>query len=249
MYHFLLGGYDLEMLEIRKILEIHNQPFTDLNLSWGATLDAYQEAIQANPNHVFVGIELVIKDNSVIPQNYIEIDHHNEKAHLPASIEQLASVLGVNLTRHQQLVAANDKGYIPAMRQMGASEDEIEYIRYLDRQAQGVTEEMEQMALSSLKKGRFEHDVFVIETPLDKFSPIVDRLNQNKILIYNHETLNYYGVGINKLAESFKNLIDSQKAYHGGGDSGYFGTVAGAFSQTELNTIISQIIAHVADYP
>ncbi len=69
MYHFLLGGYDLEMLEIRKILEIHNQPFTDLNLSWGATLDAYQEAIQANLNHVFVGIELVIESETCLQRN------------------------------------------------------------------------------------------------------------------------------------------------------------------------------------
>ncbi len=245
-YHFLLGGYDLEMLEISQLLLANKQQFSDLHLSWGATLDAYTHVLSADQDVVFVGIELGIGSHTTLPKNYIEIDHHNEKSHLPSSIEQVADLLGISLTRHQQLVAANDSGYIPAMRAMGASNEEIQHIRKLDRQAQGVTDTMEQMALQSLKNLRFEQGVCVIKTPLEKFSPIVDRLNEKKLLICNNETLNYYGEGVGLLAAQFHNFITAHKAYHGGGQSGFFGTATGAFSETELNALIPQIIAHVA---
>jgi hypothetical protein len=44
-YSFFLGGYDLEMLEIRKILEScgykENEDFFDKKLKWGAKLSEY----------------------------------------------------------------------------------------------------------------------------------------------------------------------------------------------------------------
>lgn len=244
-YHFLLGGYDLEMIEIRRLLEDNRQLFTDKKLSWGASLEDYQDVTEAQSDHHFVGIELTVRDTMLIPARYFEIDHHNEKSYLPASIEQVAELLNITLTRHQQLVAANDRGYIPAMRAMGASETEIKHIRRLDRKAQGVTDEMEAQAEESVQKAIHKQGVLVVETPLDKFSPIVDRLNTKKLLIYNFITLNYYGEGVKQLSEVFKDLISAKKAYYGGGDSGFIGTVAGAFSETELNQIIETILNHV----
>lgn len=124
-YIFLLGGHDLEMIEIRKILESNSLKFIDKDLSWGAVLSSYQEHF--NDTSFFVGIELV--RDVLQPKNYIEIDHHNDKSHLPSSIEQLAELLGIRLDRWQTLVAANDKGYIPAMLAMGASRDETREMR------------------------------------------------------------------------------------------------------------------------
>ena len=43
------------------------------------------------------------------------------------------------------------------------------------------------------------------------------------------------------------NLIEKKKAYHGGGDNGYFGIVVGAFSETELNNIIQEILKNVTE--
>lgn len=247
MYHFLLGGHDLEMIEIRRILEVNNIAFTDNNLAWGAALDDYKAILTQHPDKHYVGVELAIKDASVIPKNYIEIDHHNDKTYLPASIEQIAELLNISLSRYQQLIAANDRGYIPAMKEMGASDEVIQQIRQLDRKAQGVTEEMEQLALESLSNARLEKDVVVIKTPLDKFSPIVDRVETKKLLIYNSKTLNYYGNGVKQLTIIFNNLIKKKKAYHGGGDKGFFGTVVGAFSETELNNLIQEILKNVTE--
>jgi len=40
---FLLGGHDLEMTEIKKILESHSIDFLDAGLAWGASWDDYQK--------------------------------------------------------------------------------------------------------------------------------------------------------------------------------------------------------------
>ncbi|MBK9452548.1 MAG: hypothetical protein IPN95_24600 [Bacteroidetes bacterium] len=96
---FLLGGYDLEMVEIRRLLESCNlqegRDFADLRLGWGAKLSAYA-AVLEDPqfsNRVFAGIEL--GEDITPPDGYLRIDHHNELSHLPAAIVQVAELLGV----------------------------------------------------------------------------------------------------------------------------------------------------------
>ncbi|MCX6272658.1 MAG: hypothetical protein NTU44_15850 [Bacteroidetes bacterium] len=118
---FILGGHDLEMLEIRKILESGNLIFYDFNLDWGAKLSSYLPVF--DDSSTFVGIELIMYIEP--PLHYIEIDHHNEKHALPSSIKQLAEMLNISLNRWQLLVAANDRGYIPAMQAMGANKKEV----------------------------------------------------------------------------------------------------------------------------
>ncbi|MEX0967663.1 MAG: hypothetical protein WD077_10520 [Bacteroidia bacterium] len=117
-YVFLLGGHDLEMAEIRKLLEQHSLPYHDGGLSWNnATLSAYKDIW--DDQRFFVGIEL--REDISPPPKYISIDHHNERSDEPASIAQVAKLLGITIDRWQQLVAANDRGFIPAMERMGAT--------------------------------------------------------------------------------------------------------------------------------
>ena len=42
---FLLGGHDLEMAEIKQILEEHRVRYYDYNLVWGACLSAFRNII------------------------------------------------------------------------------------------------------------------------------------------------------------------------------------------------------------
>ncbi len=139
---FLLGGHDLEMIEIGIMARKAGYTVLDKNLTWNnANLSAY--AAQLNEKDYFVGIEL--KEDITTPKNYFPIDHHNENSHKQSSIEQVAKMLGIELTRDQQLVAANDSRYIPGMIAMGATPEEIADIRLRDRKAQGVTELDEQL--------------------------------------------------------------------------------------------------------
>jgi len=247
---FLLGGYDLEMLEIKKLLLTYRKQnnnaieIADLKLSWGAKLSSYQTYLNKAENYTTIyGVEL-IKDIEA-PDNYVTIDHHNELAHRPAAIIQIAETLGVALNRQQQLVAANDSGYIPAMLAMGATEIEIEDIRKADRQAQGVSQADEQQAKIDVQNGYWQKDVFVIETKLNHFSPITDRIwKHTKKIVFNKTEVNYYGTNKPLLVNHFEEMLNANKAYHGGDEKGYFGFCDYAENSTFY---VKQVIEIVAD--
>ncbi len=228
---FLLGGHDLEMKAIAKLLTSNHVPYLDANLSWDNALwEAYLqppykaqlEAALAQVQPLY-GIEL----RGSIPDGCQLIDHHNKQEDQPSSIDQVSKIIGHTMTRWEELVAANDTGYIPALMQMGASDEEIEKVRRADRQAQGVTEEDEELALKSIG----EHmevspdELIVVRSLTSRFSPITDRLygQANRLLVYHDRDLNYYGEGKEKLVSHFDDLLKADNAYHGGGSSGFFG--------------------------
>ena len=254
---FLLGGHDLEMVEIISMLKgegfvdgvklpENHLLYFDNNLVWGAKWSNYDTVLrdQKYSSYIIYGIELT-KDIE-LPPNCKIIDHHNELPAEPTSIEQIATILEVTLDRKQLLVAANDHGYKPAMRAAGATEQEIQEIRMLDREAQGVTAEEEKIAAQSITDARSINEVTIIFTTLTKFSPIVDRLDADKLIVYNSNALCYYGIGAKKLGEKYlHNLVEAKKAYYGGGENGFFGVVANSFTETELNNqVIPVIIKH-----
>ena len=245
-YIFLLGGHDLEMLTIRQLLEIYEQAYVDKQLSWGACLSAYNDYLQMD-GKTFVGIELIYdKENlSTIPDNYIDIDHHNERSNEPSSIEQIAHLLGITLNREQLLIAANDKGYIPAMQKSGASSAEIERIRKMDRKAQGVNEEDEHQAIIDIKNNLlFRDNIYEIYTKIHHFSPITDHLfgQYDHLIVYTDKELTYYGIDKNKLVSHFIDLIKQNKAYSGGLDAnGFFGIGKGHFDKAGIETFLKEI--------
>ncbi|WP_035571781.1 hypothetical protein [Halonatronum saccharophilum] len=242
-YLFLLGGKDLEMVEIRKILENEGLNFIDKDLSWGAKLSHYKEEIgEITEDKTIVGIEL-LKDMEV-GQEYIEVDHHNQSTDKPSSIEQIAKLLDIDLNRFQRLVAANDKGYIDAMKDLEATKEEIEEVRLRDRRAQGVSREDERLARESIEDNKKIYgDLVVVKAKTDKFSPIADRLYPTeKLLIYTDKELTYYGVGARELGERYMKEYGEEKVYYGGGDDGYFGFGKGAFSSEKIEKRVEEVI-------
>jgi hypothetical protein len=90
-YVFLLGGHDLEMVEIRKLLLAEGYSLIDKNLEWGARRQDYDHEIKNldNDGKTFIDIELSNKDN--MSKDAIYIDHHNEWSGDPASIEWISN--------------------------------------------------------------------------------------------------------------------------------------------------------------
>lgn len=228
---FLLGGHDLEMITIKQML-IENgfseeKSIADHHLQWGAKLSEYQNLF--NDVGTFVGVELIPDIDP--PPHYINIDHHNENCNKSSSLEQIMDLLKkelgyfIEFTRELQLIAANDKAYIPGMIKMGATSDEIADIRHRDRQAQGVTNEDEKLAEQSIRENLTnENGIKVVKSLTAKFSAITDRLDPcDKLLIYTDNELTYYGEGVSMLILAFDRLIKQKKAYSGGGDKGFFG--------------------------
>ena len=241
---FLLGGYDLEMLTIKQMLEGKNDCIIlDKHLQWdNARLSVYKDALSGFAGYDIYGIEL--QEDISLPLNYHRIDHHNDWADKPSSLEQVAEILGEVLSFYQQLVAANDRGYIPAMLALGASQEEIDDIRRKDREAQGVTEEDETLAEKAIAENLYIYKgVTVVKAFTSRFSPICDRLYPYKrLLIYTDAEWMFYGEGKTKLVRLLTEDISQKKVFHGGGDNGYIGAVQYAYDKTAIEKFIKQTI-------
>lgn len=246
---FLLGGHDLEMNTIAGLLEERHLQYKDRSLQWNnAYLSQYEQEISLfrdNPSLKIYGIEL--QEDIIAPGNYVRIDHHNQFAHLPSALEQIAQLLHQPLNRWQQLVAINDKAYIPGLEMAGASKDEIAHIRFEDRKAQGVSEKDELLAEKAILENREEiADLVIVRAYTSRFSPICDRLYPFKqLLIYTDKEFVYYGNEADLLRTKFKEALSSGKMFFGGGDKGYLGGKQAAYSSDELKTIINQIKQYV----
>lgn len=249
-YIFLIGGYDLEMLEIKKILLEKGIDFLDKKLSWGAKWTDYSEYFELTKykDKTFVGIEL--GDKEYMPDDAIDIEHHNFDSDKPSSIEQIASLLNIKLNRWQNLVAANDKAYIQGLESLCATKEEIKKIRTADKKAQGVTPEYEEKAKKAVEKSlKWHNNIAVIKTDIDKFSPITDLMygKSDKLIIYNDATLNYYGFLPDNLLEAFEEEIKKDKAYYGGKKSnGFFGLAKSHWNKASIVEQKEEIIKLIA---
>ncbi|MGC8866147.1 MAG: hypothetical protein ACP5O2_10565 [Bacteroidales bacterium] len=238
---FLLGGYDLEMLTIRRLLKRKGYNFVDKKLSWGAKLSAYKESFDTL--HHYIGIELI--DDITPPARYTSIDHHNNDYEKPSALEQVAALVGHSLTRYEQLVAANDKGYIPAMQALGASKEEILRIRRKDRAAQGISLKEEKIILNPAHL-QIEQigEILVVQTPFERFSPIVDYFYpQRHLIVFNDHELMYYGSLTARLVDILQSLLKENKIFYGGNPPSFLGTGKGFFSKPELEILKNQIIS------
>lgn len=250
-YVFFLGGHDAEMLAIREILETNSVPFFDKNLTWGATLSIYKEELARIPeDKTPVLVELRL--DSEYPARAIIIDHHNDRAgkYQKTSLEQTAELLGITLNRRQRLISANDRGHIPAMRELGATLEEMQEIRIYDRRCQGVTDEDERLAEESIQK-RSEplgNQAIYINSLTEKSSPVMDRIYdkfRHIFIITPSNDLSYFGTGdmIEKLELLYKKLqyIDPRIIYWKGGnlpDTGFFGSVH-AINKNEIKKLLT----------
>lgn len=208
---FFLGGHDLEMTTIRDLLEKYTPGrFHDKGLYWGAKVSDYGREIEAAiaMGETPVLVELTV-DMELKPDSVIIIDHHGKGAGFdkPTSLHQVFDILNLSgevWTRWFDLVAANDRGYIPAMIRAGAALDEIAAIRAADRVAQGITPEEESegeraaaraevLAGGMLTIVRLGH----IRTAAvaDCMEPALGGLGYKNLLVISPMQVNFFGAG------------------------------------------------------
>ena len=280
-----MGGKDLEMQQIANMLKEHGIKFCDKQLSWDrAKVSAYQEELEAYkdmPCEVY-GVELqedwyVGNDGNIqMPANYTAIDHHNENSSRKSSLEQVADLLGVELSRFQRLVAANDSAYLDGLRALKATSEDIRRIRSLDRQAQGVTEEEEQDAIQAVNEAqKINRNLWLVKSRHSRFSPICDRINNvaavdtpmedvpHNYLIYTDNEWTFYGCARDYVKDFlfyslYKHTEDKEKntsneekkqgIYSGGTSHGYLGRKADSLSGEELKKEIEDIVCAMSNF-
>lgn len=245
---FLLGGQDLEMQTIEEVLRDNGVCFENRHLRWdNAFLSGYKDVVNeyaGNPEVTLYGVELM--EDIETSANYVRIDHHNDFAGRPSSLEQVMTVLGLPMNWRERLIAANDARYIPGMESIGATSTEIAKIRLADRRAQGVTDEDERAAELAVRQVSGDAStLYVVQTGIHRFSPICDRLYPyRRLLIYNATEFMFYGEGIPKLRALLAREISQKTVFFGGGDHGYIGCTAGKYTPSEIGVYIDKIKSH-----
>lgn len=194
------GGYDGEMVEIINSCRKAGVEVVDKHLGWGASASAYAEeiakAVSEGKTPVLVELTLDIEVSSTA----IIVDHHNEYAGKPASILQVLDLLGVEPSREQQLIAANDCGYIPGMLALGATPEEVAKVRLLDRSAQGITPEQESEAERAIAAAETVNGVTIVRMAHSKTATVCDRLfnpakEQHLLILSEDGESNFFGNG------------------------------------------------------
>ena len=198
-YVIFCGGYDAEMVEVINVCREAGVGVVDKHLGWGAAASAYTEeiaqALSAGKTPVLVelsGAEAIA--------GAIVVDHHNENAGKPASILQVLDLLGMEPSRRQQLIAANDAGYIPGMLALGATAEEVAEVRLLDRSAQGITPEQETEAERAIAAAETVNGVTIVRMAHSKTATVCDRLfnpekEQRLLILSGDGESNFFGNG------------------------------------------------------
>ncbi len=235
---FLLGGKDLEMEEIKSVLDSKKLKYLNNTLSWDdATLRQYEK--QLNTDTTYYAIELNIDDTNAIDKKLLStydiriIDHHGDKHnHKEASLLQILKLLEEIPTPRQKLIAVNDARYIEGMLCLGATDKEIKDIRDADRESQGVVLHDDTTAKIDVKQRIVKKDISIVYAHTPHFSAITDSLyfnfikeeRTNQSIVYNDDKIVFYGFESSYIKDVCKKFdIKKEQYYYGGGDSGYFG--------------------------
>ena len=207
---FFLGGNDLEMETIRGILQNHRLGIHDNNLTWGARASSYadqiNECIQLRKTPVLVELKFDLQLNR---RKCVFIDHHGPSAgkDAPTSLHQVFGLLGLpstEWTRWFDLVAANDRGYVKEMMKIGATTEEMQKVRELDRRAQGITPEQEAKGEEAVKAAAVVAGgkLTVVHLPHSRTAVVTDRMEPalggrgyENLLVISPGEVNFYGAG------------------------------------------------------
>lgn len=240
-YVYFLGGHDLEMYEIKQLLEAHHAKYFDKNLTWGAKISDYQEELaQLKSDDIPVFIEL---EHDIAYQGiYENIDHHGALSHFPSSLEQIAQRLNHTLTRFQTLVAINDKSHKIGLKRFGATPDEIKAIRYMDRQKQGVTEKDEALARKSIEAIKIKKEIPCIYSLTPHLSAVSDLVDFRHYIIYTDTKLCVYTYKIKAMKKLFLPYLEKKEAYYGGSEQMFFGIKENVMSTEQIPLFIDKVI-------
>jgi hypothetical protein len=228
---FVVPNNDAEAVEIISMLNTKGETVLITGQAWGASwanLEAdIKDAIEAT-NCTVYGVELA---GEALSTRCVNIDHHcyegDDRTNEKSSIEQVADLLGTNLTVEQQFISANDKGYIPQMRalgeELGLDKETVEALvadtRKADRNAQGITAEQEAAAEEAIASKEVVGDLTVVELAHSKCATVTDRLfgqYTELLIVCGDGEVDYYG--------SHNTVSALQSKFGGWSGNGFWGS-------------------------
>lgn len=237
---------DGESVQIKNILENKNIKTLITKQGWGASWDGLESEIKEkiesykNKNYKIFGVEL----QGQAPEGATNIDHHkydgDDRSSDKSSLEQVADLIGYELTLYDQFVAENDKGFIPAMISLAKTKNLskeqtqtlIQKVRLQDRAAQGITPEQERIAEKAIEEAEVSDLLTVVRMAHSKTATVCDRLwgsYENLLILSEDGEVNFFGC-----QKVIKKLSDLIKGSWSGGDLDHDNGFWGGYPQ-DLN--------------
>lgn len=237
---------DGESVQIAKILKSEKIKTLITKQGWGASWSDLESEIKKeiedlkNKNYKIYGVEL----QGQAPEGAVNIDHHkydgDDRSSDKSSLEQVADLVGHKLSLFEEFVAANDKGFIPAMlalaKTKNINEEQtqklIKKVRLQDRAAQGITPEQEKVAEEAIKKAEVFDRLTVVRMSHSKTSTVCDRLYgryKNLLILSEDGEVNFFGE--RRVIERLSSLV---KGSWSGGDLDHNNGFWGGYPQ-DLN--------------
>lgn len=238
---------DGEAVQIEKILKNENIKTLITKQGWGASWDGLEPEIKEkiesykNKNFKIFGVELQGK----APEGAKNIDHHkydgDDRSSDKSSLEQVADLIGYELTLYDQFVAENDKGFIPAMISLAKTKNLskeqtqtlIQKVRLQDRAAQGITPEQERIAEKAIEEAEVSDLLTVVRMAHSKTATVCDRLwgsYENLLILSEDGEVNFFGC-----QKVIKKLSDLIKGSWSGGDLDHDNGFWGGYPPQDLD--------------
>lgn len=250
---FVVPNNDAEAIQIQKILLDKKQNFLVTQQQWGASWEGLEDKIKEklqNFKGQIYGVEL--QGNNIY--DGLNVDHHkyndDDRSNKLSSIQQVAELVSYEMTDFDNFISVNDNGYIPAMEKLSneldMTEEEtkniINQIRFLDRQAQGITKEQEEQSNQAILKLNLteKQNLVIVHLPHSKCSTITDRLYglyDNLLILSEDGESNFYGVGsvVSQLHKEFEGWC--------GGNLPEYGFWGGYADQTKIKKLVIKLLS------
>jgi hypothetical protein len=263
IYRFFLGGRDLEMVEIRKLLDRHAPgQIEDKGLAWGRRCRPTARSCRRRRRGE---TPVLIKLKDDLPADLFDrgrtivVDHHGLHAghDRPTSIEQVFALLALPAaawTRRLALVAANDRAHVAGMRAFGATAEEIAEIRAADRAAQGVSAADEAEARRAIGARRRDGRVTLVETASHTSTAIADLMlpelggpGYERLLVVMPGKVGVFGEGA-----AIEALGEAYRGSWWGGDlpaAGYWGMALSAEPRHVIEELVARLVKGSAPHP
>jgi hypothetical protein len=174
--------------ESATIIEILRKSGFEVRISkqqtWFCPLDNEPDETFENLKEIVVIVEMPgLESEARLAEKHevIIVDHHGypslglNRENSRSSIEQVAELIGYELSDFEKGVSINDQEYIYGLIKNDYSEEVIKKIRALDLKMQGYTEEQFQINMEDQQKPVFHGpDIYHYETRIPKYSYLID---------------------------------------------------------------------------
>lgn len=238
---------DGEAVQIAKILKEKNVKTLITKQGWGASWNNLEPEIKKqieeykNKNFEVFGVEL----QGAAPSGAVNIDHHcydgDDRSNEKSSLEQVADLIGYKLSLFEEFIAANDKGFIPAMISLAKTKNLskeqtqtlIQKVRLQDRAAQGITPEQERIAEKAIEEAEVSDLLTVVRMAHSKTATVCDRLwgsYENLLILSEDGEVNFFGC-----QKVIKKLSDLIKGSWSGGDLDHDNGFWGGYPPQDLD--------------